>query len=54
MLKILVYIDNQKNSDIIGIKEDIAAYCEKFSDVAFVDVKKVQQKPEKYIQERMY
>lgn len=42
MLKISIYINNKKDVDIIGIKEDFTAYCEKFSDVIFVDVRNVK------------
>lgn len=40
-MKIIIHVD--ENVDIIGVKEDIAAYCEKFGDVRFIDV--VDDKP---------
>ena len=33
MLKISIYLKEEENQEIIGIKEDFAAYCEKFGDV---------------------
>lgn len=38
MLKISIYLKEEENQEIIGIKEDFAAYCEKFGDVVRVDV----------------
>ena len=54
MLKISIFVRESEQADIIGIKEDFAACCEKFGDVAFVDVKKVQSKQKEYKQERMF
>lgn len=54
LLKISIFVRESEQADIIGMKEDFAAYCEKFGDVAFVDVKKVQPKPKEYKQERMF
>lgn len=54
MLKISIFVRESEQADIIGIKEDFAAYCEKFGDVVFVDVKKVQPRPAEYKQERMF
>lgn len=38
MLKISIYLKEEENQEIIGIKEDFAAYCEKFGDVVMIDV----------------
>ena len=54
MLQFTVFVREAEQTDIIGIKEDFAAYCEKFGDIAFMDVKKVQPKPKEYKQERMF
>lgn len=54
MLQFTVFVRETEQADIIGIKEDFAAYCEKFGDVAFVDVKKVHPRPAEYKQERMF
>lgn len=54
MLQFTVFVREPEQADIIGIKEDFATYCEKFGDVAFVDVKKVQPKTKEYKQERMF
>ena len=37
MLKISIYL-KEEGQEIIGIKEDFAAYCEKFGDVVKVEV----------------
>lgn len=39
MLKISIYL-KEEGQEIIGIKEDFAAYCEKFGDVVRVEVEK--------------
>ena len=38
MEKIKIIIHLETDEDIIGIKEDFAAYCEKFADVKGVEV----------------
>lgn len=38
MEKIKVIIHLETEEDIIGIKEDFASYCEKFSDVKHIEV----------------
>lgn len=35
-IKIIIHLETE--DDIIGIKEDFAAYCEKFGDVKRIDV----------------
>lgn len=40
MLKIIIYVEETEENEIIGIKEDFAAYCEKFGDVKRVDVER--------------
>lgn len=39
-VKISIYVNTA--DEIIGIKEDFAAYCEKFGDVLKVDVEPVE------------
>ena len=48
MIKISIYLKDE-GQEIIGIKEDFAAYCEKFGDVVKVEV---EEKPENYEQMR--
>ena len=48
MIKISIYL-KEEGQEIIGIKEDFAAYCEKFGDVVKVEV---EEKPENYEQMR--
>lgn len=38
MEKIKVTIHLETDEDIIGIKEDIATYCERFADVKHIEV----------------
>ena len=42
-LKIIIHIEAEPGAEIIGIKEDFAAYCEKFGDVTLVEVKADEQ-----------
>lgn len=37
-IKIIIHLEPKETDEIIGIKEDFAAYCEKFGDVIRVDV----------------
>lgn len=37
-LKIIIHIEAEPDTEIIGIKEDFAAYCEKFGDVKMIEV----------------
>jgi hypothetical protein len=37
-IKIIIHLELKETDEIIGIKEDFAAYCEKFGDVIRVDV----------------
>ena len=37
-IKIIIHLETAENEEIIGIKEDFAAYCEKFGDVKRIDV----------------
>ena len=37
-IKIILYIEAEPDTEIIGIKEDFAAYCEKFGDVRLIEV----------------
>lgn len=37
-LKIIIHIEAEPETEIIGIKEDFAAYCEKFGDVRAIEV----------------
>lgn len=37
-LKIIIHIEAEPDTEIIGIKEDFAAYCEKFGDVRAIEV----------------
>lgn len=37
-IKVIIHLDSEE--DIIGIKEDAAAYFEKFADVKFIEVEK--------------
>ena len=37
-IKIIIHIEAEPDTEIIGIKEDFAAYCEKFGDVKRIEV----------------
>ena len=37
-IKIIIHLETDPDTEIIGIKEDFAAYCEKFADVKGVEV----------------
>lgn len=37
-IKIIIHLEPKADEEIIGIKEDFAAYCEKFGDVTRIDV----------------
>ncbi len=37
-IKIIIHIEAEPDTEIIGIKEDFAAYCEKFGDVKMIEV----------------
>lgn len=41
-IKITIHLKAAPDAEIIGIKEDFATYCEKFGDVVFVEVERVQ------------
>lgn len=41
LIKITIYLKEDKTQEVIGIKEDFATYCEKFGDVKKVDVTEV-------------
>lgn len=40
-IKIIIHIEADPDTEIIGIKEDFAAYCEKFGDVRRIEVESV-------------
>lgn len=42
-LKIIIHIEAEPGAEIIGIKEDFAAYCEKFGDVRLIEVEEESQ-----------
>ena len=37
-IQIIIHIEADPDTEIIGVKEDFAAYCEKFGDVKRIDV----------------
>lgn len=37
-IQIIIHIEAEPDTEIIGIKEDFAAYCEKFGDVKRIEV----------------
>ena len=37
-IKIIIHLEPKEEDEIIGIKEDFAAYCEKFGDVKMIEV----------------
>lgn len=41
-LKITITVERAPDTEIIGIKEDFATYCEKFGDVKNVTVEEVK------------
>ena len=42
-IKIIIHIEAEPDTEIIGIKEDFAAYCEKFGDVRMIEVEEESQ-----------
>lgn len=38
MLYIVIKLDERPGTDVLGVKEDVAMYCEKFGDIRLIDV----------------
>lgn len=47
-LKITVYVKPQVGAEIIGIKEDLANYLERYGDVTRVAVEKAEYRQERF------
>ena len=38
LLYIIVKLQERPNTDVLGVKEDLATYCERFGDIKLIDV----------------